>query len=157
MALEWVRAHCLSQPHATEHIQWGADLVFKIGGKMFAIVVLEPAKVCMSFKTSPEAFVELTERQGIIPAPYMARAQWVALETPDALTRPELARLIADSYRMVFEKLPKKTQVELNKRKGARVPRPAASLPAGSSGITRSRSRSLGAAHRKESSPAPQR
>ena len=115
MALEWVRAHCLSLPHVTEHVQWGNDLVFKIGGKMFAVVVLEPAKVCLSFKTSPEEFVELTERQGIIPAPYAARAKWVALETPDALTRPELVRLIADSYRMVLEKLPKKAQAELSK------------------------------------------
>ena len=124
MALEWVRARCLFLPHVTEHVQWGADLVFKIGGKMFAVVVLEPAKVCLSFKTSPEEFVELTKGQGIIPAPYMARARWVALETPDALTRPELMRLIDDSYRLVFESLPKKTQAELCKpnRKGRRVP-----------------------------------
>jgi len=37
--------------------------------------------VSLSFKASPETFADLTERPNIIPAPYLARAQWVALET----------------------------------------------------------------------------
>src|SRR5437879_2274861 len=52
---------------------------------MFAITPLEPASVFLSFKASPETFVELTERADIIPAPYLARAQWVALQTKDDL------------------------------------------------------------------------
>ena len=43
MQIDWVRRYCMSMPHATESVQWGADLVFKIGGKMFAVLVLEPA------------------------------------------------------------------------------------------------------------------
>ena len=82
----------------------------KVGGKMFAVTPLEPAPVCLSFKASPEHFAELTERPNIIPAPYMARAQWVALQTRDALTREELSRLLRESYEMVFAKLSKKTQ-----------------------------------------------
>ncbi len=73
MQIEWVHRYCMSMPHATESVQWGADLVFKIGGKMFAVLVLEPAKVWLSFKCSPEEFTELTERADIIPAPYSAR------------------------------------------------------------------------------------
>jgi predicted DNA-binding protein (MmcQ/YjbR family) len=38
---------------------------------------------------SPEDFEELIERPGIIPAPYSARATWVALETFDAMQRKE--------------------------------------------------------------------
>jgi predicted DNA-binding protein (MmcQ/YjbR family) len=110
MDVDWLRALCLSFPGTTEQIQWGYDLVFKVGGKMFAVTPLEPAPVCLSFKASPESFAELTERQNIIPAPYMARAQWVALQTRDALTRDELSRLLRESYKMVFAKLPKKTQ-----------------------------------------------
>lgn len=113
MNIEWVRRHCMSLPHATESVLWGADLVFKIGGKMFAVVVLEPAKVWLSFKCSPEEFAELCERPGIIPAPYSARYYWVALETEDALTAPEIKRLVRRSYDMVFEKLPKKTRAAL--------------------------------------------
>ena len=108
MNVDWLREICLSFAGATEQIQWGSDLLFKIGGKMFAVTPLEPAPVCLSFKASPENFAELTERPNIIPAPYLARAQWVALETRDALPAEELARLLRDSYEMVFAKLPKK-------------------------------------------------
>jgi predicted DNA-binding protein (MmcQ/YjbR family) len=110
MNVDWLRELCLSFPGATEQIQWGYDLVFKVGGKMFAVTPLEPAPVCLSFKASPENFAELTERPNIIPAPYLARAQWVALQTRDALPAGELARLLRDSYDMIFAKLPKKTR-----------------------------------------------
>jgi predicted DNA-binding protein (MmcQ/YjbR family) len=113
MDIEWVRRYCMNLPHATEKVQWGADLVFKIGGKMYAVVVLEPAPVCMSFKCTPEDFAELTERPGVIPAPYMARAQWVALESQDALPVAEIKRLLRKSYELVVAKLPKKTQLLL--------------------------------------------
>ena len=108
MHAEWLRQVCLSFPGTTEQIQWGCDLVFKVGGKMYAVTPLEPAPVWLSFKASPEKFAELTERQNIIPAPYLARAQWVALQTRDALGREELAGLLRDSYEMVLRKLPKK-------------------------------------------------
>ncbi len=85
-------------------------MLFKVGGKMFAVTPLELAPVCLSFKTSPENFAELTERPNIIPAPYLARAHWVALQTRDALPAEELARLLRDSYDMVFAKLPKRTR-----------------------------------------------
>src|SRR5712664_4186965 len=110
MNVDWLRELCLSFPGATEQIQWGYDLLFKVGGKMFVVAPLEPAPVCLSFKASPENFAELTERPNIIPAPYLARAQWVALQTRDALPAGELARLLRDSYDMVFAKLPKKTR-----------------------------------------------
>jgi predicted DNA-binding protein (MmcQ/YjbR family) len=110
MNVDWLRGLCLSFPGVTEQMQWGSDLLFKVGGKMFAVTPLEPAPVCLSFKASPEDFAELTERPNIIPAPYLARAQWVALETKDALPGNELARLLRDSYDMVFAKLPRKTR-----------------------------------------------
>jgi predicted DNA-binding protein (MmcQ/YjbR family) len=108
--IDWVRELCLSFPHATEQVTWGADLTFRISGKIFAVTVLEPAPVWLSLKCSAENFAELTERAGIIPAPYLARAQWVALETKDALEKQELAGLLRESYELVFAKLPKKTQ-----------------------------------------------
>jgi predicted DNA-binding protein (MmcQ/YjbR family) len=110
MNVDWLREVCLSFPGATEQIQWGSDLLFKVGGKMFAVTPLEPAPVCLSFKASPETFAELTERPNIVPAPYLARAQWVGLETRDALSAQELARLLRESYEMVFAKLPRKTR-----------------------------------------------
>ncbi len=114
MDVDWLREICLAFPGATEQIQWGHDLLFKVGGKMFAITPLEPAPVWLSFKASPENFAELTERQNIIPAPYLARAQWVALENKDAVPAEELAGLLRNSYDLIFAKLPRKTRESLS-------------------------------------------
>jgi predicted DNA-binding protein (MmcQ/YjbR family) len=111
--VDWVRDLCLSFPHATEQVTWGVDLTFRISGKIFAVTVLEPAKVWLSFKCSAENFADLTERAGIIPAPYLARAQWIALETKDALPKEELGGLLRESYDLVFAKLPRKTREAL--------------------------------------------
>jgi predicted DNA-binding protein (MmcQ/YjbR family) len=113
MDIDSIRRCCLALPHATENVQWGYDLCFKISGKLFAVTPLEPAPVRLSFKASAENFVELCERPGISPAPYMARAQWVALQELDALPDSELRELLAESYRLVFERLPRKRQAEL--------------------------------------------
>ena len=115
--IDWVRELCLSFPHASEQVTWGADLTFRVTGKIFAVAVLEPAKVWLSFKCSAENFAELTERDGVIPAPYLARAQWVALERKEALQKEELSALLRESYSLVFGKLPKKTQEALLKTK----------------------------------------
>lgn len=120
MDAEWLRKVCLTFPHTTEQIQWGYDLVFKVGGKMFAVAPLEPAPVCLSFKCTDESFAELTERPQIIPAPYMARAKWVAMEIPEALSRAELAELLRVSYELVFAKLPKRVQAEMSGKPSAK-------------------------------------
>ena len=117
MNIEWVREFCLSLPHTTEHLQWEIDLVFKVGGKMFAVVPTEPGHLWMSMKCSSEEFAELIERQGIIPAPYLARAKWVALESEDALPRAEVQKLLRTAHALVFAKLPKKAQEKLTREK----------------------------------------
>ena len=123
MDIEAVRNFCKKIPQATESLQWGDDLVFKVGGKMFAALVLVPAKVWLSFKCTPEEFAELTERPGIIPAPYSARYHWIALQTRDALARAELERLLRNSYDLVFAKLPRKTQAALSTPKAKSAPK----------------------------------
>ena len=114
MDSESVRAHCLSFPYATENVQWGNDLVFKIAGKMFAVMALEgPVKYLMSFKCTEEKFNELIEREGVDPAPYMARNKWVAIERFDVLSDKELKALLRNSYDLVLEKMPKKVRQQL--------------------------------------------
>src|SRR5260221_9057189 len=114
--IDWIRAFCLSLPHATEDVQWEHDLLFRISGKMFCVANMEPELVPtkIAFKCTPEKFAELVELEGIIPAPYMARNHWVAMIDMDALRQPELKELIRNSYQLVLEKLPKKTQAELS-------------------------------------------
>ena len=113
MNIDQLRKLCLSFPGATEQIQWGDDLLFKVGGKMFAITPLEPARLWLSLKADPEEFAELTERPGVIPAPYLARAKWVALESPDALSQSEVAALLRKSYDLVAAKLPRTVRESL--------------------------------------------
>ena len=109
MDQEQARKFCLSLPHVTEDVQWKSDLLFRIGNKMFAVLSLDPSYGhCMSFKCTPEMFAELTERDGIVPAPYVARYHWVALERFNALKDSELKTLLKNSYEMVLAKLPKK-------------------------------------------------
>jgi predicted DNA-binding protein (MmcQ/YjbR family) len=119
-SVESIRELCLSFPNATEQVQWGYDLVFKIGGKMFAITPLEPSAVHLTFKATDESFAELTERPHIIPAPYLARAKWVALENAGAVSPQELASLLRTSYDLVLAKLPKKSRDSLAKPKHKR-------------------------------------
>jgi predicted DNA-binding protein (MmcQ/YjbR family) len=113
MDIDWVREYCLSLPHTTEKIQWEDDLVFKVGEKMFSVVALEPGDHWISFKCSPEDFASLTERPGVVPARYLARAHWVSLETENALRRAEIKALLAQAHSLVFAKLPKKTRSRL--------------------------------------------
>jgi predicted DNA-binding protein (MmcQ/YjbR family) len=114
MDIEQVHAHCLSFPHVTEVVLWGNDLVFKIGGKMFAVIGLDSAADhCMSFKCTPEEFAELVERTGIVPAPYVARYHWVALERFNALSEKELKSLLRTAYDLVLAKLPKRARADL--------------------------------------------
>jgi predicted DNA-binding protein (MmcQ/YjbR family) len=113
MNIDQLRDVCLAFPSATEQIQWGDDLLFKVAGKMFAVTPLVPAPVWLSLKTSLEDFAELTERPGIIPAPYLARAKWIAIESPNVLPASEVASLLRASYDLVVAKLPRKVRASL--------------------------------------------
>jgi predicted DNA-binding protein (MmcQ/YjbR family) len=113
MDIDAIRKYCLSFAHTTENVQWGYDLCLKVDGKLFAVMPLEVAPAALSFKCSPESFAELRERPGIKPAAYMARAQWVSLEKLDTLPDSELRDLIAESYRLVWERLPKSRRAAL--------------------------------------------
>ncbi len=119
MNVDTIREFCLAFPQATEKLQWGDDLCFKIrgkigqkigekiGGKIFAIVGLDNPRLC--FKCEPETFAELIEREDIHPAPYVGRYKWVMLDRLDAVPWDELQELIRQSYEMVAAKAPRKS------------------------------------------------
>jgi predicted DNA-binding protein (MmcQ/YjbR family) len=121
MDAERIRAYLLTLPHAVETRQWGNNLVFwagdkAIGGKMFALINLDDpggtrlAKAALSFAALPERFHELLEIEGIIPAPYLARAHWIALEHWDVLRKNELEDLLRAANSLIYEKLSKRTK-----------------------------------------------
>jgi predicted DNA-binding protein (MmcQ/YjbR family) len=113
---EQVRAFCLSLPHVVESVNWGHHLVFwvgdkAIGGKMFALIHLDDAGTgVVWFHAGAERFHELLEVEGIIPAPYMAKAFWVTVERWDVLRTRQWQDELRAAYNLVHAKLPKRTQ-----------------------------------------------
>jgi predicted DNA-binding protein (MmcQ/YjbR family) len=114
MNFERARKLCAKLPAATQDVKWGADLCFSVGGKMFAVTWLKNGKAQgFSFKVDEHRFLELTDRSGIKPAPYLARARWVQVEDAQALTDTEARELLARSHALVAAKLTRKLRSEL--------------------------------------------
>jgi len=116
LTLTRLRELCISLPGVTEQIQWGKDLVFKVGGKMFCVGCTDMDSshdVVVSFKCDEETFASLLEREDIIPAPYLARAKWVGLRAFDALDDREYKQLLPRAHALVSGTLPKKVQAQL--------------------------------------------
>jgi predicted DNA-binding protein (MmcQ/YjbR family) len=129
-----MRAYLLGLPHVAETMQWGANLVFwvgdkAIGGKMFALIDLDeptppsraanqqPAinnqQLLLSYSAGPDRYAELLERDGLVPAPYMARIHWVAAERWDVFSDAEWQRELRAAYDITLAKLPKKIRATL--------------------------------------------
>jgi len=121
MNIESLRKFCLSFPHATEKLQWGEELCFKVSGKIFAMVGLGAVPQTLTCKCDPEAFAEMTDREGIVPAPYVGRYKWVMLEHLDALREGELKELIAKSYDLVSAKTKPKTKNKIPAARAGRL------------------------------------
>ena len=112
MQSEALQKFCLSLPAVTEDIKWGNDLCFSVGGKMFCVTSLEPP-LRYSFKVRDDEFDELSNRDGFMPAPYMARAKWVTVIKTSVLSKKEQEKFIRQSYELVKAKLTKKSRMEL--------------------------------------------
>ncbi|HTV04511.1 MAG TPA: MmcQ/YjbR family DNA-binding protein [Acidobacteriaceae bacterium] len=116
MNVESLRRFLLSLPHVEETMQWGESLVFwagdkSIGGKMFALANLShDAHGVLSFAAGPERYHELLETEGAFPAPYLARAYWIAIDSYSVFTTTELEDHLRHARQLVFDKLPKRTR-----------------------------------------------
>ena len=100
--------YCRGLPHATEDIKWGKDMCYSVGGKMFAVMGdhgMEGASI--SFKVDDHRFLELTDGDRYIPAPYLARAKWVYVKDVRKIPEAELKPLLTRSYEIIRDKLPK--------------------------------------------------
>ena len=109
---------CALLPATTHVVQWGNADVWKIGGKIFAIGSRWGKEnldldVKISFKCSDFSYALLIEEPGIIPAPYLARAKWVQIETAGALDDDEIGNYLGAAYEIIVSKLTKSTRLEL--------------------------------------------
>lgn len=109
-----LKALCGHWPGVTRDTKWGVDMVFSVGGKMFAVMPSDGSEGGrLSFKVADDRFLELTDQPGIIPAPYLARAHWISITEPQRFATTELETFILDAYTLIRAKLTKKLQAEL--------------------------------------------
>jgi predicted DNA-binding protein (MmcQ/YjbR family) len=109
-----LQALCGHWPGVTRDTKWGVDMVFSVGGKMFAVMPSDGSEGGrLSFKVDDDRFLALTDQAGIIPAPYLARAHWISITEPQRFATAELAAYILDAYTLIRAKLTKKLQAEL--------------------------------------------
>lgn len=108
-------AFCATLPATSHVIQWGNSSVWKVGGKIFAICSNwgDGAHAKVSFKCSEMSYAVLREQDGIIPAPYLARAQWVQLQSPDAMPDDDTKLYIREAHRIISGKLTRTVRADL--------------------------------------------
>jgi predicted DNA-binding protein (MmcQ/YjbR family) len=117
---------CRGLAGATLDVKWGDNLIWSVGEKMFAgFQEGEDGKPSLpfGFKCSDDEFDRLTQMAGIIPAPYAARFGWVSVREPSALSQKEAEGLVAESYRLVVEKLPRKVREGIGTGPGKKAKR----------------------------------
>ena len=112
MTIDDLQKICMSLPATTSDVKWGNDLCFSVGGKMYCATSLEtPLKI--AFKVPDEDFEELSETDGFMPAPYMARAKWILVTKPSQLSKKDWEKYIKGSYELIKAKLTAKLRKEL--------------------------------------------
>lgn len=112
MDLNRIEAFALALPGAQLSIKWGDHRAFVVGERMFAILSGPQGPKILSFKCSDLAFEVLIEREGLVPAPYMARAKWVRLEDPSAMDDEEIEARLTQAHALIAAKLPKRLRPE---------------------------------------------
>jgi predicted DNA-binding protein (MmcQ/YjbR family) len=110
MRIEDFHAFCGSLPGAVMEVLWGADEVYKVGGKMFAATGPGGG---VSFKANDLAFEMLIETGAAKPAPYAARFKWVQMDDTSVISDADLKAYLKEAHALVAGKLPKKLKTAL--------------------------------------------
>jgi predicted DNA-binding protein (MmcQ/YjbR family) len=97
-------------------VQWGGADVWKIGGKVFAIIGWDAGdEPAITFKCSPESFDILREQPGLRPAPYLASRgmTWIQRTTDETLSDADLELYVRQSYMLASQNLTRKLRTAL--------------------------------------------
>ncbi len=122
MDLAKFREYCLSKPEATEGTPFGPDvLVFKVGGKIFALASLDEVPATANLKCDPDLALELRDRyEQVTPGYHMNKKHWNTVEIESGIPDVELRKMIDHSYELVVKSLPRKAREKLLQRRRAR-------------------------------------
>ena len=112
------REYCLSKTGATEGTPFGEDvLVFKVGGKMFALAAIDEVPARVNLKCDPDFALELRDRyEQVRPGYHMNKKHWNTVKIDSGIPEAELRKMIDHSYDLVVKSLPKAKRTSLQKR-----------------------------------------
>lgn len=113
MTVEDIQSICKKLPHTTEDIKWETHVCYSIGGKVFIITNPDSSPVTASFKVNDEDFVELSEKDGFKPAPYLAKYKWIYVDDIKRLSKKEWQNYLKSGYDLVAAKLPAKKKKQI--------------------------------------------
>ena len=115
MNAERFREYCLGKASVTEETPFGPDhLVFKIAGKMFALLALEEIPPSANLKCDPDRALDLRDRyEQVRPGYHMNKKHWNTVDIDSGLPEREVTKMIDHSYDLVVQSLPKKAREKL--------------------------------------------
>lgn len=115
MNVEELREYCLSRKGAMECFPFDeVTLVFKVQGKMFALIPLDDPELKIALKCEPEKALQLREQySAITPAHHFNKKHWNSVTISSTVSQTLLEELINHSYDEVVAKLPRKLKDEL--------------------------------------------
>ena len=107
MDLAQFREYCLAKPGASESTPFGPDvLVFKVGGKIFALAALDEVPARANLKCDPDLALELRDRyEQITPGYHMNKKHWNTVEIENGIPDAELRNMIDHSYDLIAKSL----------------------------------------------------
>ena len=115
MNVEEVRDYCLSKKSVTESTPFDdVTLVFKVAGKMFALLPLDEINLSINLKCEPEKAVSLREMYpSVKPGYHMNKNHWNTVYVDGTVEKKLILKWIDDSYQLVINTLPRKTRQTL--------------------------------------------
>ncbi|MCD6019043.1 MAG: hypothetical protein K0S53_2164 [Bacteroidetes bacterium] len=113
MTIEELQTICKKFKGMTEDIKWEDHLCFNVGDKMFLVTAPDAVPNSASFKVSDEEFDELSQQEGFMPAPYLARYKWVHLDDINRLSKKQWEHYAGQSYKLIASKLPAKIKKQI--------------------------------------------
>jgi len=119
------REYCLTKPGGSEDTPFGPDvLVFKVGGKMFALAALDEVPTTVNLKCDPDLARDLRDRyEQVGPGYHMNKKHWNTVAIDSGIPDVELRRMIDHSYELVVERLPKAARPNRRRQRASRSSR----------------------------------
>jgi len=109
---EVIREFALGFAHVTEGFPFDeSSLVFKVHGKVFAVLDLNAQPPKITLKNSPERNSELRESYDwILPGYHANKQHWNTVIASEYASWDLIQEMIETSYKLVWQKVPKKVR-----------------------------------------------